>query len=91
MRQEAWPIASDAWEWPCMAGVLVVREALVVAHEVLVVVRARGACASARTSSCFVLHEVADRFSDLGVGLSGLNRVGTARGKHEECRGVVRR
>ena len=42
-------------------------------------------------SSCFVLHEVADRFSDLGVGLSGLDRVGTARGKHEECRGVVRR
>ena len=47
MRQEAWPIASDAWEWLNMAGVLVVREALVVAHEVLVVVRARGACASA--------------------------------------------
>ena len=42
-------------------------------------------------SSCFVLHEVADRFSDFGVDLSGLDRVGTARGKHEECRGVVRR
>ena len=90
MRQEAWPIASDAWEWSCMAGVLVVHEALVVAHEVLVVVRAwcLRACAM---SSGFVLHEVADRFSDLGVGLSGLDRVGTARGKHKECRGVVRR
>ena len=48
MRQEAWPIASDAREWPSMAGVLVVLKALVAAHGVLVVVRARGACASAR-------------------------------------------
>ena len=48
MRQEAWPIASDTCERPCMAGVLVVREALVV-------VRARGARASARcrSASCF--------------------------------------
>ena len=61
------------------------------AHEVLVVVHACDACASARCRVRFVLHEVADRFSDLGVGLSGLDRVGTARGKHGECRGVVRR
>ena len=36
------------------------------------------------------LHEVADRLSDLGAGLSGLDRVGTARGKHEQCGGVAR-
>ena len=42
------------------------------------------------TSSRVVLCEVADRFSNLGVGLSGPDGVGTARGKHEECRGMVR-
>ena len=72
MRQEAWPIASDAWEWSCTAGVLVVREALVV-------VRARGVCAGARcrVASCCTRSLIA--FSDLGGGLSGLDRVGTAR------------
>ena len=73
MRQEAWPIASDAWEWPSMAGVLVVHEALVAAYGVLVVVRA-WCLRECTMSSCFVLHEVADRFSDLGVGLSGPRR-----------------
>ena len=47
MRREAWPIASDACEWPWLAGVMVVRE-------VTVVVRASDARVSARrqVASC---------------------------------------
>ena len=60
--------------------------------------RARGAggrerawCLRERTMpGCFVPHGVADRLSDLGAGLSGLDRVGTAREKHEQCGGVAR-
>ena len=40
--------------------------------------------------SCIVCYEVADCSSDLGEGLPGPDGVGTARGKHEECRGMVR-
>ena len=66
MRQEAWPIASDAREWPCMAGVLVVHEALVAAHVVLVVVRTRSACASARcrVASCCTRSLIASATSE---------------------------
>ena len=53
--------------------------------------RARAWCLRACVmSSGFVLHEVADRFGDLGVGLSGLDWVGTAPGKHEEYCGIAR-
>ena len=41
--------------------------------------------------SRLVHYEVADCFGNLGEGLSGPDGVGTARGKHGECREVVQR
>ena len=59
MRREAWPIASNAREWPGSAGVMVVRE-------VSVVVRASDARASAQrqVAPCFARLLIASATSE---------------------------